>query len=242
LEQGEQRREPSFAVYDPFSTSAATHFTTCFADAPVIAQACTISSTASCTLTTSMAMAAPVVPATPVAPAPPSATAAPPLLGDADGPAHAATAITADPPLPNAIDGPAHAATTMTDMGTYILMATMEDFQEFGDDPTALPLVLVYKGEILISSDNTPLSLGVSTVLQEFDDVFLEEVPAGLPPLHGIEHQIDLIPGATLPNRAPYWTNPDETMEIQKKSTSTPRQRLYSSKFEPLCCSCYFGS
>jgi hypothetical protein len=61
------------------------------------------------------------------------------------------------------------------------------------------------------------LSLGVSTIFQEFDNVFLEEVPVGLSLLHGIEHQIDLIPGATLPNRAPYRTNPDETKEIQKQ-------------------------
>ncbi|KAK1693008.1 hypothetical protein QYE76_009705 [Lolium multiflorum] len=53
--------------------------------------------------------------------------------------------------------------------------------------------------------------------MTEFSDVFPEEVPAGLPPLHGIEHQIDLIPGASLPNRAPYRMNPEETKEIQKK-------------------------
>jgi hypothetical protein len=46
----------------------------------------------------------------------------------------------------------------------------------------------------------TPLSIGVSNVLQEFHDVFSEEVPDGLPPLRGIEHQIDFIPGASLPN------------------------------------------
>jgi hypothetical protein len=51
-------------------------------------------------------------------------------------------------------------------------MAAKEDLREFGDDPTAMPLVLVYKGEILVSNDNTPLSLGVSTILQEFAYVF----------------------------------------------------------------------
>ncbi|KAK1684493.1 hypothetical protein QYE76_045341 [Lolium multiflorum] len=53
--------------------------------------------------------------------------------------------------------------------------------------------------------------------MTEFGDVFPDEVPAGLPPLRGIEHQIDLIPGASLPNRAPYRTNPEETKEIQKQ-------------------------
>jgi len=43
------------------------------------------------------------------------------------------------------------------------------------------------------------------------------DVPVGLPPLRGIEHQIDLIPGASLPNRAPYRTNLDETKEIQRQ-------------------------
>ena len=47
--------------------------------------------------------------------------------------------------------------------------------------------------------------------------MFPVEIPAGLPPLRGIEHQIDLIPGATLPNRAPYRTNHQETKEIEKQ-------------------------
>jgi hypothetical protein len=117
--------------------------------------------------------------------------------------------MTAVPPLLGDADGPSHVATVMTDTGTYTLMATKEDLREFGNDPTEIPLVLVYKGEILVSNDNTPLSLGISTVLQEFADIFPDEVPAGLPPLHGIEHQNDLIPSATLPNRATYQTNPD---------------------------------
>jgi hypothetical protein len=53
--------------------------------------------------------------------------------------------------------------------------------------------------------------------LQEYADVFSTDLPSGLPPLRGIEHQIDLIPGAQLPNRAPYLTNPDEMKEIQRQ-------------------------
>jgi hypothetical protein len=57
----------------------------------------------------------------------------------------------------------------------------------------------------------------VVDILQEYADVFPREVPVGLPPLQGIEHQIDLIPGASLLNRAPYRTNPEETKEIQRQ-------------------------
>ncbi|WVZ64329.1 hypothetical protein U9M48_013864 [Paspalum notatum var. saurae] len=47
--------------------------------------------------------------------------------------------------------------------------------------------------------------------------VFPAEIPPGLPPLRGIEHQIDLILDATLPNRAAYRTNPEGTNEIQRQ-------------------------
>jgi hypothetical protein len=86
--------------------------------------------------------------------------------------------------------------------------------REFREDPTATPLMLMYRGEILVSNNITHLPFGVSSVLQDFDDMFPEEVPAGLPPLCGIEHHIGFIPGATLPNRAPYRTNTKETKEI----------------------------
>ena len=54
----------------------------------------------------------------------------------------------------------------------------------------------------------------VTNLLQEYEDIFPAEIPLGLPPMRGIEHQIDLIPGATLSNRAAYRTNPEETKEI----------------------------
>jgi hypothetical protein len=69
------------------------------------------------------------------------------------------------PPLFGDADGSATTTTAMTNMGAYILMTTKEDLRELGADPTVIPLVLVYKGEILVSNDNTPLSLGVSIVL-----------------------------------------------------------------------------
>ena len=57
----------------------------------------------------------------------------------------------------------------------------------------------------------------MTNLLQEFRDVFPSEIPPGLPPIRGIEHQIDLIPGASLPNRVTYRANPEETKEIQRQ-------------------------
>ena len=73
------------------------------------------------------------------------------------------------------------------------------------------------RGIIFIRGRAFLFAPAVTNILQEFADVFPQDVPLGLPPIRGIEHQIDLIPGASLPNRAPYRTNPEETKEIMRQ-------------------------
>jgi hypothetical protein len=57
----------------------------------------------------------------------------------------------------------------------------------------------------------------VVDLLQDLEDVFPQETSAGLPPIRGIKHQIDLFLGAALPNRPPYRTNPEETKKIRRQ-------------------------
>ncbi|XP_074292220.1 uncharacterized protein LOC141619088 [Silene latifolia] len=52
------------------------------------------------------------------------------------------------------------------------------------------------------------LSLEIRELLNGYEDVFPSELPSGLPPLKGIENQIDFIPGATHPNKATYRSDP----------------------------------
>ncbi|KAH1205391.1 hypothetical protein GmHk_16G046105 [Glycine max] len=49
------------------------------------------------------------------------------------------------------------------------------------------------------------------TLREEFKDVFPMEIPHGLPPSRSIEHQVDLLPEASLPNRPTYNSKPQET-------------------------------
>jgi hypothetical protein len=79
-------------------------------------------------------------------------------------------------------------------------------------------IVLLYK-EALLNTNELDLALPSSIVslLQEYKDVFPEETPHGLPPIQGIEHQIDFVPGATIPNRPAYRSNPEETKELQRQ-------------------------
>ena len=46
---------------------------------------------------------------------------------------------------------------------------------------------------------------------KEYEDVFPNDMPSGLPPIRDIGHQIDFVPGATIPNRLTYRSNPEET-------------------------------
>jgi len=57
----------------------------------------------------------------------------------------------------------------------------------------------------------------IKNLLREFEDIFHKEGPIGLPPFRGIEHQIDLVLMASLPNRPAYWTNPQEIKEIESQ-------------------------
>ncbi|WVZ70804.1 LOW QUALITY PROTEIN: hypothetical protein U9M48_019441 [Paspalum notatum var. saurae] len=99
-----------------------------------------------------------------------------------------------------------------------VLLATRADFADLCD--THLPCYALVCSNMLVSLDDPPpldIPPAVSNLLREYADVFPKDLPPGLPPLRGIEHQIDLIPGARLPNRAPYRTNPDETKEIRRR-------------------------
>ena len=81
-----------------------------------------------------------------------------------------------------------------------------------------LPLILLYKEALLSTNDlNNSLPSVIVSLLQEFEEVFPEEVPHGLPPIRGIEHQIDFIPGASIPNRPAYRSNPEEAKELQRQ-------------------------
>ena len=64
---------------------------------------------------------------------------------------------------------------------------------------------------------NESLPSIVVSLLQEYEDVFPNNILSGLPPIRGIEHQINFVPGATIPNRPAYRSNPEETKELQRQ-------------------------
>jgi len=77
---------------------------------------------------------------------------------------------------------------------------------------------------------NQPLAM---SLLQVFAHVSPDEIPAGLPPKRDIQHHIDLIPGAVLPNIPAYRMNPKDTAEIQRQVEELVSKRLVRESRSP---------
>ena len=86
---------------------------------------------------------------------------------------------------------------TLHSKGTFIILIFQESYFAATDLPSNLPVEII-------------------DLLNKYADVFPEELPHGLPPSRGIEHQIDFVPGVVIPNRPTYRSTPTETKELQQ--------------------------
>ncbi|XP_031398476.1 uncharacterized protein LOC116209052 [Punica granatum] len=91
-----------------------------------------------------------------------------------------------------------------------------------GRKVTLVPLTpyQVYEDQLRIKRsicEKSDVEAEIERKKREFGEVFPTELPNRLPPIRGIEHQIDFVPGAAIPNRPAYRTNPEETKELQRQ-------------------------
>ncbi|XP_073121552.1 uncharacterized protein [Henckelia pumila] len=104
------------------------------------------------------------------------------------------------------------------DEENYDDMPALEDLDDEG-----------YSAEFLLNTSDIARDLPsiLTSLLQEFEDLFPEELPQGLPPLRGIEHQIDFVPGSELPNCPAFRSNPEETKELQRQCMFCTKELVF---------------
>ena len=73
---------------------------------------------------------------------------------------------------------------------------------------------------------SSEIPLEVSNLLSEYGDIISDNVPEGLPPVRQISPQIDLIPGASFPNKATHWMTPTKTEELNRQAQELLRKGL----------------
>jgi hypothetical protein len=77
---------------------------------------------------------------------------------------------------------------------------------------------VVKKPRIVLTSTRVDdLPDEVLELLEEFVDIIVDKLSRSLPPMRSVSHHIDLIPGASLPNKAAYRLMPQENEEVKRQ-------------------------
>jgi hypothetical protein len=81
-----------------------------------------------------------------------------------------------------------------------------------------MQFVVVRKLRVILTSTSMDyLSEEVQELLDNFADIVVDEMPNSLPPIKSINHHIDLIPGASLPNKIEYRLTSRENEEVKNQ-------------------------
>nr|GEU73617.1 RNA-directed DNA polymerase [Tanacetum cinerariifolium] len=68
-----------------------------------------------------------------------------------------------------------------------------------------------------VGDENPKLPDVLLLLLDQFQCIFPNEIPAGLPLMRNVQHCIDLVQRATLPNKTAYQMNPTKNVKLQKQ-------------------------
>jgi hypothetical protein len=97
-----------------------------------------------------------------------------------------------------------------------LLMSGKELLTELEKDENPQFFVVRKPRIVLTSTRVDDLPDEIQELLGEFADIIVDELPRSLPPMRSVSHHIDLIPGASLPNKAAYRLTPQEKEEVKR--------------------------
>jgi hypothetical protein len=102
---------------------------------------------------------------------------------------------------------------------------------EKNEDPQ---FFVVRKPRVVLTSTRVDdLPEEIQQLLGEFADIIVDELPRSLPPMRSVSHHIDLIPGASLPNKAAYRLTPQENEEVKRQVQDLQDKGLVRESLSP---------
>jgi hypothetical protein len=97
-----------------------------------------------------------------------------------------------------------------------------------------MQFVVVRKPRVILTSTSIDdLPEEIQELLENFTDIVVDDLPCSLPPIRSISHHIDLIPGASLPNKEAYRLTPQENEEVKKQVQDLMDKGLIRESLSP---------
>ncbi|MCO5557864.1 hypothetical protein L7F22_011436 [Adiantum nelumboides] len=87
-----------------------------------------------------------------------------------------------------------------------------------------------------VNESGSKEDLELSKFLNQFQDVFIDDIPGELPPKRGDDdHAIELIPGSSPPNKPPYRVSQAQQEEIMRQVNELVEKRMVRPSSSPFC-------
>jgi hypothetical protein len=100
---------------------------------------------------------------------------------------------------------------------TVLLISGKEILEEVKKEEDVQFVVVRKPRVILTSTKIDDLPEEIQEMLENFADIVVEKLPCSFPPIRSISHHIDIIPGASLLNKAGYRLTPRENEEVKRQ-------------------------
>ncbi|MCO5571843.1 hypothetical protein L7F22_025591 [Adiantum nelumboides] len=92
--------------------------------------------------------------------------------------------------------------------------------------------------ETQVNENGMQVDLELSNFLNQFQDVFIDDIPGELPPKRGDDdHMIELIPGSSPPNKPPYKVSQTQQEETMRQVNELVKKGMVRPSSSPFCSS-----